>query len=113
MIKRLEWLLSVPEAMNAAQVEVNIMRLKYNLVTMSRSHVERRVKTVKDWLRWYHATDFPGRFPTNQKSFAVRALPLLESRLLEWGVRRHYIKTNKYDNRKSKREEGQDRDILR
>lgn len=105
---RLEWLLSVPEAMNMAQVEVNIMRLRHNLANMSRSHVERRLNTIREWIEWYHDTDFPGRFPTNQKDFAVRALPLLESRLNEWGEKRHYIKTNRYDNRKSKRKEGQD-----
>jgi hypothetical protein len=109
MIKRLEWFIATPEAMNAVQVEVNLLRMAWRLEKMSRTHVESKIKTARQWLKWYNDTDFAGRYPTNQVSFVRRVLPMLENKLKSMGSKRQYTKHQNNDKTKSKRQRCSDR----
>jgi len=92
MIKRLEWIHDVPEAMDSSQMELAICRQYKALVTMPRLTLEERIRTLENWLRWYHSTDFSGRYPTNQTIFVRRLLKMMKAKLISMGPKRHYIK---------------------
>jgi hypothetical protein len=96
MNKRLEWINSVPEAMNKAQLETNLMRMNLRLAVMPRGHIECKIQTARRWLAWFESTDFSGRYVTNQVLFVQRVLPMMEDRLIQMGDKRPYIKTKNY-----------------
>lgn len=104
MKSRLEWFQCVPEAMNKAQLETNLMRMNLRLADMPRGHIECKIQTARRWLAWFEATDFSGRYVTNQVLFVRRVLPMMEKRLNQMGDKRPYIKTKSYDKGKRKRE---------
>lgn len=112
MIKRLEWLIDVPEAMNTAQMEINLVRISVKLADIPRNRLEDKIKTVRNWIEWYNKTDFPGRFRTNQVVFVERLLPILVQRLALMGNKRAYFKSKNYVNGKRKRQTGTNRNLV-